>query len=242
MVTHQLQFLQKADRIVILNNGKILATGSFPELMDSGIDFLAFLNVSKANDEVKNVRKASSLRDFNMDEVKEEKSKQEEELAAAERQALREETSKAGSVPLTIYWQYFKAGGNVAFISFAFAVALFSQAMFHYMDFWLSDWTEVYAKMNQTRTDFVNGTEVTIYGECEDSSSQTGMILTYSGLMVILFVSTFARTTSFFLLCLRACVRMHNTIFTKVLRSPLVFFENNPMGEFEYYYANCVNC
>ena len=39
LVTHQLQFLPAADKIVILSHGQISQTGTYSELLDAGIEF-----------------------------------------------------------------------------------------------------------------------------------------------------------------------------------------------------------
>ena len=39
LVTHQLQFLPAADKIVILSHGQITQTGTYSELLDAGIEF-----------------------------------------------------------------------------------------------------------------------------------------------------------------------------------------------------------
>lgn len=38
LVTHQLQFLPEADLIVKMDNGRIVATGTYQELVDRGVD------------------------------------------------------------------------------------------------------------------------------------------------------------------------------------------------------------
>lgn len=39
LVTHQLQYLQSADKIIVMNDGQIQAQGDYKELLKSGIDF-----------------------------------------------------------------------------------------------------------------------------------------------------------------------------------------------------------
>lgn len=234
--------------MVILNNGKILAAGTFTELMASGIDFLAFLSVTKPDDKDRlPSRRQSSNKRFSMEDETEEQCRQNEEKAAADRKG-REEVRGTGSVKPEIYWKYFRSGGSIFFIGFAFIMSFISQGMFHYMDFWLSSWTENYVHVDQLAKAEENGTFVnTTIGynaselnslpssdsnECMVSpDSQVHNIIMYAVLMVVLFVSTFARTISFFILCLSCCIKLHNTIFSRLLRAPLLFFENNPLGK-----------
>ncbi len=47
LVTHQLQFLQAADRILILKDGQAIACGSYSALKEQGIDFSSFVTEKK---------------------------------------------------------------------------------------------------------------------------------------------------------------------------------------------------
>lgn len=242
--------MQRADKIVVLNNGKNTATGTFQELMDRGIDFLAFLKAHETTeDSHEKARKMSSLKALNKEEEAEEKARQNEQSETADRQG-REEARESGSVKASVYWKYCRSGGSVFFILFAFALAFLSQGMFHYMDFWLAEWTTHNQRMNaQNLEEFEHSTFNLTVQANEASANQTTShvasadvcyvtvdsqlykILQYSLLMLVLFMSTFARTISFFLLCLKCCINLHNSIFRRLLRAPLQFFENNPMGE-----------
>src|SRR5699024_6794793 len=42
-VTHQIQFIQKATKILVLTDGQCLAYGSYEELQQMGIDFMSLL-------------------------------------------------------------------------------------------------------------------------------------------------------------------------------------------------------
>ena len=43
LVTHQLQYLQEADEIIVLKQGKVEERGSFQHLLKNGMDFSSFL-------------------------------------------------------------------------------------------------------------------------------------------------------------------------------------------------------
>lgn len=50
LVTHQLQYLQSADRILILKDGQAIACGSYAQLKEQGINFSSFVSDKKAKD------------------------------------------------------------------------------------------------------------------------------------------------------------------------------------------------
>ena len=43
LVTHQIQFIKKAAKILVLKEGEPLAFGSYEELMNRGIDFMSLI-------------------------------------------------------------------------------------------------------------------------------------------------------------------------------------------------------
>jgi ABC-type multidrug transport system ATPase subunit len=53
LVTHQIQFVQKASKILVLKEGKPLAFGAYDELIESGIDFMSLIKEDKPEKETK---------------------------------------------------------------------------------------------------------------------------------------------------------------------------------------------
>jgi ABC-type transport system involved in cytochrome bd biosynthesis fused ATPase/permease subunit len=54
LVTHQIQFIKKASKILVLKEGKPLAFGAYNELIESGIDFMSLIKEEKLEKETKN--------------------------------------------------------------------------------------------------------------------------------------------------------------------------------------------
>ncbi|XP_035217642.1 multidrug resistance-associated protein 4-like isoform X2 [Stegodyphus dumicola] len=52
----------------------------------------------------------------------------------------------------------------------------------------------------------------------------------YAGLVLTVFLLSLVRTTSFFQMCMKASITLHNKMFRCVLRSPVSFFDSNPVG------------
>ena len=53
----------------------------------------------------------------------------------------------------------------------------------------------------------------------------------YAALVLSVFLLSLVRTTSFFQMCMKASITLHNKMFRSVLRSPVAFFDNNPVGK-----------
>lgn len=45
MTTHQLQFVEKATKILIVNNGECVAYGTYDEIENEGIDLLSMIEI-----------------------------------------------------------------------------------------------------------------------------------------------------------------------------------------------------
>ena len=59
LVTHQIQFIKKATKILVLNDGRPLGFGSYDELSNSGIDFMSLIKDEKSENEKKKDAKMS---------------------------------------------------------------------------------------------------------------------------------------------------------------------------------------
>lgn len=55
LVTHQIQFIEKATKILILKEGECLAYGTFKEIQQMGIDFVNLLENYRSADDRENV-------------------------------------------------------------------------------------------------------------------------------------------------------------------------------------------
>ena len=62
------------------------------------------------------------------------------------------------------------------------------------------------------------------------SLSNAQRIGVYGGLVGSLFMLSLLRAVLFFLLVLNAARIVHNRMFSRVLRAPILFFDTNPIG------------
>ena len=252
LVTHQLQFIQKADRIILLKDGDNLMTGTFDQLMTSGVDILQHLeNETPESKEINQepgssddtdkisvrMRKHSqstvrslqhrtsvisgraidlaTLPDAD-DELHNEGDESDNE-GQEEARGQQAEQRSIGSVKMSVYWKFIRAGATVPFVIVLVFALIVPQVIYHYTDLWLADWTKDYEGENATQK---NATL---------ESEQTNVI-TYSALIFSLFATAFFRVICIYLLTLRCSIELHRRIFSKLLRAPMSFFEANPVG------------
>ena len=53
LVTHQIQFIKKATKILVLKDGKPLVFGKYEDLINSGLDFMSLLKEEKESNKEK---------------------------------------------------------------------------------------------------------------------------------------------------------------------------------------------
>lgn len=116
LVTHQLQFLQYVDQIVILSQGRVEAVGSYDNLRDRGLDLVQILETAK--EETGSERALSRSRSGSGSIGLSRRSSissmysLEEEALMEESPMEVEEKRAEGSIGLRVYAKYFKAGGG----------------------------------------------------------------------------------------------------------------------------------
>ena len=129
---------------------------------------------------------------------------------------MEEETIQRGGIKGRVYREYLRAGPGPFIIILMILFTIISQTIFHGSDIFLTYWT----KKN----------EALVAGSKPGSDDRNLDIIIYSVFIVVLFVSTIIRATTFFAICMSASVNLHNKIFARMLRAPVAFFDSNPAG------------
>ena len=249
LITHQLQFLKRADKILIMNEGESIAFGTFAQLNSIGIDFIKFLKESEAEsnnekseemlsiDELYGLPAPPKLVKTLSRALTQVNSLQlidpMDELTIIEKQIeQREEKISFGSLKGRVYLDYLLAGGNFVFICIFLITSFASQGIINYVDLWLSDWSDESLLLSQSYQNQNNNE--TLEGISFSEYSKPFVVkntLIYFGLIISLLVGVLIRLGMNYRICLKASETLHNRIFSKLLRTPLSFFENNPVGK-----------
>lgn len=79
----------------------------------------------------------------------------------------------------------------------------------------------------------------------EPEEDENWKMITYTILIVTQFVALIIRSGTFFAMCIAASVSLHNSIFSNLVRAPISFFDNTPIGWFEdksiYFFINIIH-
>jgi ATP-binding cassette, subfamily C (CFTR/MRP), member 1 len=227
LVTNALQYLPKADQIVVLEDGKVHEIGTYKSLMAKGLDFSKLMKnhgldgEDDSNDKRKSIdgaaAAAKSIEGAKNDDDDEKKVAVNSEAPAA--QAIpkkkiitddmmgKEEERSTGNVSLKVYMEFFKATGTKFSALFVFLLFACEYGTKAFLDFWLSWWAE-----NK-------------FGW--DSKQYLGIYFT---IFLVNGISIFFRSIVFYYFCVRAAKNLHNKLLSQVLKMPMSFFDTTPSG------------
>lgn len=126
LVTHQLQYLKKVDRIIFLKGGRMQISGSYQDLKESNTNFTKMLaDIEEEEEEESKQRKQN---------VKED---DENDLAV---QKLASEGKGTGGISWHVYKSYMKAGGHWIKVVLLALVFVFSQALDSISEYFVTYW------------------------------------------------------------------------------------------------------
>ncbi|CAG2170433.1 unnamed protein product, partial [Oppiella nova] len=223
-----LQFIRNAHKILVLKDGKTQALGNYPQLVNAGIDFIKMSGDEKEEKKEGGADvarsgsvKGQSSRVGRAQSVQSAASVEDEELQAyiegEKAQIQRGEQQRMGSVKAKIYWLYVKSGGGFFLLTILICSNILTQFLFNGSDYFLSLWTDK------------ERNEPNLYDWVKEMD-RNHMIITFAVLVIALFLLSLVRTTVFFTICMRSSIRLHNQLFESVIRAPIYFFDNNPIG------------
>jgi len=155
LVTHQLQFLEQADLIVIMDKGKISAMGTYEAMQRSGLDFAQLLSDPNVKEPIMDDHQSdagdaldlntisqkiriSSRQTSRTDSFKSLSSKS--ESIDQEAPVSSQESRVKGKIGLSLYVEYLTAGSGWFTISLLFFFYLSTQIVSSSADFFLSYW------------------------------------------------------------------------------------------------------
>lgn len=125
-----------------------------------------------------------------------------------------------------IYSKYTRMGAGFILITIILCSNILTQLLYTGTDYWLSIWTDY--KENEFLHSLNENHTLTKNILITESDSMNQII--YSIIIILLFIITFIRTTSYFVICMKASVNLHNSIFRSLIQAPIVFFDKTPVG------------
>ncbi|XP_024299664.1 ATP-binding cassette sub-family C member 4 [Oncorhynchus tshawytscha] len=234
LVTHQLQYLQAANQILVLKEGHMVARGTYSELQRSGVDFTSLLKREEegpqapgAETESRSPRSRTLSQNSVVSHTSSIRSVKDgtEQLPAEPVQTVVEESRSEGTIGVGLYVKYLKAGANILVLIGVVLLQFLAQAAYILQDWWLAYWAGEQEKLNVNGTVTVqNGVNVT------EELSLDFYLGIYAGLTGATLIFGFARSLLMFNVLVKAAQSLHNRMFNSILRTPVRFFDINPIG------------
>ncbi|KAI8512524.1 Multidrug resistance-associated protein 4 [Branchiostoma belcheri] len=232
LVTHQLQYLVNSDQILIMNEGRQLAVGTYPELVDQGFVFSDLVHAAKKEDgqtvlpSKRLVRRQSSIRSGVVDAVDTIDDEPTGDTAPEEPDEDRFE----GSVSLRVYWDYLTAGFGKFGLLLSLVLNIVYQGSYVFTDWWLAHWAAKEEEYLNTRTNHSSAQNISEKETIPPTVDSSFYLYVFTGVTVAVVVLSTVRTLFMFYNCIMASHNLHNSMFHAIIRTPILFFDTNPVG------------
>uniref|UniRef100_A0A8C8HLH4 Multidrug resistance-associated protein 4 n=1 Tax=Oncorhynchus tshawytscha TaxID=74940 RepID=A0A8C8HLH4_ONCTS len=128
-----------------------------------------------------------------------------------------EESRSEGNIGASLYFKYLNAGASILVMLCTVAYVL--------QDWWLAYWAGEQEKLN------INGTVIVQNGLNITQELDLGFYVgIYAGLTLASVIFGFAKSLVMFNVLVKAAQSLHNRMFNSILRTPVRFFDINPIG------------
>ncbi|XP_029676365.1 multidrug resistance-associated protein 4-like [Formica exsecta] len=256
LVTHQLQFIKRANHIIVLDRGFVKMQGSYNELVKSSKDFIEMMNELTTSHETQkkeeNARRISEMSSKNISIFR-----RTSEVTIASSIVYSDindsgyaennpdgEAMMHGQVSSKVYRKYLHHGGNYFTLFVLLLFFIISRVALTGNDYWVSYWTNMeQLRQNQDTVD-ANRVSKKYMDTRNDSFLASIITLNSDGLLSTIdaiYVYTFCILTctattlfcSFFFMkiCMNSSVNLHNTMFSNLLQARMSFFHTNSSGQ-----------
>ncbi|CAF0900141.1 unnamed protein product [Rotaria sordida] len=238
LVTHQIQYLQNATKIILLYNGEIASMGTYNDLLTSSLLFYHLLDDMHQHEQEQSVDlhheheqehpvdlcRQRSIINSTSPEI-------EEEFLVLSTSV---ETKQKGRLKWHVYAAYVRAGAGivVGFLLVPLVLAV-QQTAYIFSNWWLAAWNDDESYRHQIFDNCTIGQQHnTIWSmtDAEWNNYRNRRFYIYWGIILIFVLITLFRTAVIELMFLNAARVLHNKMFRQLIRAPIVFFDTNPVG------------
>ncbi|KAI2473958.1 Putative multidrug resistance-associated protein lethal(2)03659-like [Diabrotica virgifera virgifera] len=211
LVTHQLQFLKTANKIIILKDGEIKMVGNYSDLKKSDQDFVKVIETIQFEDVVDEKRKIRSRQSsFLVEDIYYE----DEDI---------EEVLISGKIKLATYMSYFTAGGNIATISLLIFLFIICQVFANGGEYFLSYWVNLEQEFSRRQSGSSNR-------YLNKTLDRPKIITYYSMLTVGTIIIAVVKSVYFLTFLTIAARKLHDLMFSNIINATMNFFDNIPSG------------
>uniref|UniRef100_A0AAR2LR34 ATP-binding cassette sub-family C member 5 n=1 Tax=Pygocentrus nattereri TaxID=42514 RepID=A0AAR2LR34_PYGNA len=242
LVTHQLQYLEFCDEILLLENGEIKEAGTHRTLMKAKGRYAQLItNFQLEQSSVMNLPFIDSTLisaycintgllfadcfspAFDMSDEKVNPDDSVKELIVNPKgkdQLVTKEVSQEGSVTLRTYHRYCMAAGGYFLLLFVILIFILLVGSTAFSNWWLSYWLHEGSGVNT----------LTGSGNISENPDLGFYQMIYGVTVIAMLVLSVAKGYTFTKVTLHASSKLHDTMFKRILASPMSFFDTTPTG------------
>lgn len=241
-VTHQLQYLPQCDRVLHLQDGRVVGFDSHAKLFEDCLDYAALYKshmetvekeeyerdefsppaVRRRQDSTMSTgSERNSIPDKIMDDIQ-------EGLTDGKGigQLISEEKLNKGDIPWSTYHSYIMASGGYIVCTLVIFTFLLNVGSTAFSSWWLSLWLSA----GSGNTTVTVGNETIISDNIADNPDRHYYQIVYGSFILVILATSLIRGFTFMKTTLRASSQMHDQVFLKVFHSPMSFFDTTPSG------------
>uniref|UniRef100_A0A2K6FZQ9 ATP-binding cassette sub-family C member 12 n=1 Tax=Propithecus coquereli TaxID=379532 RepID=A0A2K6FZQ9_PROCO len=247
LVTQQLQFLESCDAVILLEEGEICEQGTHQELMEERGRYAKLIHSLrglqfKDPEHIYNAAMVEALAEIPVEREEDavlapghEKEEGNEPGTDSEpvdtkvpvHQLVQTESPCEGATTGKTFHTYIKASGGYLLSLFALCLFLLMIGSSAFGNWWLSLWLDEGSQM--TCRPLSNKTVCEVGAVLADVGQHVYQWV-YAASMVSMLVFAITKGCAFTKTTLRASSALHDSVFDKILKSPMSFFDTTPTG------------
>ncbi|XP_070558915.1 ATP-binding cassette sub-family C member 9-like [Ptychodera flava] len=220
LVTHQLQYLQEAEKIIVMDNGKVYRQGDIGEIAKLDPDLY------REWKETANLISESEGSDGEAETAEQERENLKKQISVvgeggekrneAGVTIIEEEERERGSISLRVYYSFVNAIKVPLFFLSVLLLALGVTCM-AVTNFWLSQWSEA-------------GANITGMTEEEIDEDTKYYLSVYAILSCTTMILLGTVATCYITFAIKAAKRIHLALIRHIIHAPMRFFDTTPIG------------
>ncbi|CAF4313191.1 unnamed protein product, partial [Rotaria sp. Silwood2] len=252
LVTHQIQFLKYATKIIFLDKGIQIASGTYAHLHDVCPEFKQWTQTntiisrldSSSTSEPTSPLNTSGAPEFitQLSLLMGPPSSNEGEKLLTQTveksvQIQSEESKGTGAISSSVYLRYIQASLCGSFgIIIIFLLFMTTSALTLFVNWWLGRWSNAerirYAsKSTNDSCTLEDQSSIRNMTNNEWHKKRDNYFYVLLGFVMLNIILLFIRTILYFLSTHIAARTLHNQMFSSILRAPVLFFDTNPIGD-----------
>ncbi|NXG03290.1 MRP7 protein, partial [Sakesphorus luctuosus] len=250
LCTHRTEFLEKADALLLIDNGRMVKTGTPADILPLVEAFPKFKDMDKRQKD-----KASD------EQGQEEPTETEKELTQANNLIYKEEEKKEGAVAFQVYKAYWLAVGTWLALLILFSLLLM-QASRNISDWWLSYWISSIPQTANTSVMVCSASppspELLLFSAAglvspiqaldttpvpsNGSVDVNFYLIVYGSIAGANSLFTILRAFLFAYGTLRAATVIHKRLLQRALKATVTFFDTTPTGRILNRFSSDLYC